>query len=37
VRYERSPGDVASLVVVSTLLAALAVPVLMALLLPESS
>jgi len=37
VRYQRSPGDVASLVVVSTLLAALAVPVLMALLLPESS
>ena len=37
VRYERSPGDVASLVVVSTLLAAMAVPVLMALLLPESS
>ena len=37
VRYERSPGDVASLVVVSTLLAALAVPVLMVLLLPESS
>lgn len=34
VRYERSPGEVASVIVVSTLLAALTVPVLISFLLP---
>lgn len=34
-RYERSPGDVASVIVVSTGLAALTVPILVSFLLPE--
>jgi malate permease and related proteins len=36
VRYDRSPADVASIVVVSTLLAAGAIPLLISVLLPES-
>ena len=35
-RYERSPGEVASVIVVSTGLAALTVPLLVSLLLPEA-
>jgi hypothetical protein len=36
VRYERSPAEVASVVVVSTLLAAGVIPLLISVLLPES-
>jgi predicted permease len=36
-RYERSPGEVAGVVVVSTLLALLTIPLLISILLPGSA